>query len=87
MAYKKNEKTLSSDIPIKLFEAFNKQRTERGQVKKEAVRAMVQLWLQLPQEVQGHLINQTTDSDTFTDLAHQIANKQIQKALKKKPAK
>lgn len=87
MAYKKNEKTLGADIPRKLFEAFNKQRTERGQVKKEAVRAMVQLWLQLPQEVQGRLINQTTDSDTITDLAHQIANNQIQKALKKKTAK
>ena len=85
MAYKKNEKTLGVDIPLKLFEAFNKQRTERGQVKKEAVRAMVQLWLQLPQELQSKLMNQTTDNDTFTDLVRQIANEEIQKALKKKP--
>ena len=87
MAYKKNEKTMGADIPIKLFEAFNKQRTERGQVKKEAVRAMVQMWLQLPQEVQARLLNQTTDSDTFTDLVRQIADEQIQKALQKKTAK
>jgi hypothetical protein len=85
MAYKKNEKTLGADIPIKLFEAFNKQRTERAQVKKEAVRAMIQLWLQIPHEVQSKLMNQTTDSKTFTDLMRQIADEQIQKALKKKP--
>ena len=78
---------MGADIPIKLFEAFNKQRTERGQVKKEAVRAMVQMWLQLPQEVQARLLNQTTDSDTFTDLVRQIADEQIQKALQKKTAK
>ena len=87
MAYKKNEKTLSSDIPIKLFEAFNKQRTERAQVKKEAVRAMLQLWLQLPQEVQAKFLNQTTDDVTFTDLVRQIADEQIQKAQKKKTSK
>ena len=87
MAYKKNEKTLGADIPLKLFEAFNKQRTERCQVKKEAVRAMVQLWLQLPQEIQSKFLDQTTDNDTFTELVRQIADEQIQKALKKKTAK
>ena len=87
MAYKKNEKTLSSDIPLKLFGAFNKQRNERAQVKKEAVRAMLQLWLQLPQEVQTKFLNQTTDSGTFTDLVRQIADEQIQKAQKKKTSK
>ena len=87
MAYKKNERTLTSDIPIKLFEAFNKQRTERAQVKKEAVRAMVQLWIQIPQEIQAKLLNQTTDSGTFAELVRQIANEEIQKALKKKTAK
>jgi hypothetical protein len=87
MAYKENEKTLSSDIPMKLFEAFNKQRTQRGQVKKEAVRAMVQLWLQIPQEVQSKLMNQTTDSGSFTKLVRQIADEQIHKALKKKTSK
>ena len=85
MAYKKNEKTMGADIPTKLFEAFNKQRTERAQVKKEAVRAMVQLWLQLPQEVQAKFLNQTTDDVTFTDLVSQIVDKKIQKALKKNP--
>jgi len=84
MAYKKNEKTLGADIPTKLFEAFNKQRSERGQVKKEAVRAMVQLWIELPQELQARLLNQSTDSATFIHLVRQIADEQIQKALQKK---
>ena len=75
------------NLVLKLFEAFNKQRTERCQVKKEAVRAMVQMWLQLPQEIQSKFMNQTTGSDTFTELVRQIADEQIQKAQKKKTAK
>ena len=83
MAYKENYKTLSSDIPVELFDEFNKQRTERGQVKKEAVRAMLKLWLQLPHQTQAQLLDQSTDNDTFIALVRQIADEQIQKALKK----
>lgn len=84
MAYKDNERTLAVDIPVKLFEVFNTQRQKRGQVKKEAARAMVELWVQLPGEVQAKLLNQSLDGKSFIDLVRQIADEQIKKSLKKK---
>jgi hypothetical protein len=84
MAYNDNERTLSADIPVELFEEFNSHRKRQGQVKKEAVRAMIKLWIQLPDEIQAKLINQSLDTDSFVELVSHIANKQIKKALKKK---
>ena len=84
MAYNENERTLSADIPEKLFEEFNKQRKKHGQVKKEAVRAMVKLWVQLPEEVQAKLLNQSLDGKSFTRLVSHIADERIKKALRKK---
>jgi hypothetical protein len=80
MAYKNTEQTLTADIPAKLFEEFDSQRRKRGQVKKEAVRAMVKLWVQLPEEFQAKLLNQSTGTDSFTDLIRQIVDEQIKKA-------
>jgi hypothetical protein len=79
MAYKDMEQTLTADIPTKLFEEFNTQRKTRGQVKKEAVRAMLKLWIQLPEEFQAKLLNQSTGADSFTDLIRQIVDEQIKK--------
>jgi hypothetical protein len=84
MAYKDNERTLGADIPVDLFDEFNDQCKRLGQIKKEAVRAMVKLWVQLPDEIQAKLINQSLDTDSFVELVSHIANKQIKKALKKK---
>ena len=86
MAYKDNERTLAADIPVKLFEEFNSQRKKRCQVKKEAVRAMVKLWVQLPEEVQAKLLNQSLDGKSFISLVSHIADERIKKALKKKTA-
>ena len=79
MAYKDNEQTLAADIPVKLFEEFNSQRKKRGQVKKEAVRAMVKLWIQLPEEIQAKLLGQSLDGKSFINLVRQIADEQIKK--------
>ena len=84
MAYNDNERTLSADIPAELFEEFNTQRKKQGQVKKEAVRAMVKLWVQLPEEVQAKLLNQSLDGKSFTRLVSHIADERIKKALRKK---
>ena len=80
MAYKDDERTLGADIPLKLFEKFNKQRRKRGQVKKEAVRAMVELWLQLPEEIQAKLLNKSMVSNSFVEVMRKIADEQIKKA-------
>ena len=84
MAYRDNERTLGVDIPVELFDEFNSQRKKRGQVKKEAVRAMVKLWVQLPEEIQAKLLNQSLDGKSFISLVRQIANEQVKKSLKKK---
>lgn len=81
MAYKDIEQTLTADIPTKLFEEFNAQRKTRGQVKKEAIRAMVKLWIQLPEEFQAKLLSQSISADSFTDLVRQIVDEQIKKAI------
>jgi hypothetical protein len=80
MAYKDTEQTLAADIPVKLFEEFDSQRRKRGQVKKKAIRAMVKLWIQLPEEFQAKLLNQSVGADSFTDLVRQIVDEQIKKA-------
>ena len=82
MAYKDTEQTLAADIPAKLFEEFDSQRKNRGQVKKGAIRAMVKLWIQLPDEFQAKLLNQSTGADSFTNLVRRIVDEQIKKAKK-----
>ena len=83
MAYREDERTLGVDLPVKLFEEFNSQRKIRGQVKKEAVRAMVSLWVQLPEDAQAKLLNQSLEGKSFISLVRHIADEQIQKSLKK----
>ena len=41
---------------------------------------MVGLWVQLPEEVQAKLLNQSLDGKTFINLVRQIADEQIKKS-------
>ena len=87
MVRSKSEKLLSADIDRKVVDNFLTQASQRGFTKKRVLAAAVELWTKLPLEIQAKLLNQTTDNDTFTELVRQIADEQIQKALKKKTAK
>ena len=78
MAYKKGQTTLAADIPDTVFEAFDDQRLERGQVKKEAVSAAIRLWVSLPDELQGRLLNKTLSETYFVELIHEIVEERIQ---------
>ena len=78
MAYKSDEQTLSADIPAGLFEEFDNQRRDRGQVKKDAVRAMVRLWIGLPEEIQARLLNQVLDGSAFLELVQTIVDERIE---------
>ena len=78
---------LASKVPQVVADKFRKQAQERGQKVKTNLAAAAKLWIQLPQETQARLLNQTTDDVTLTELVRQIADEQIQKALKKKTAK
>ena len=84
---KKNEKLLSADVDRKIVDNFLSQASKRGFTKKRVLAAAVELWTKLPLEIQARLLDQSLDSGSFTDLVRQIADEQIQKALKKKSAK
>ena len=87
MVRSKNEKLLSADIDRKVVDNFLSQASKRGFTKKRVLAAAVELWTKLPLEIQAKLLDQSLDSGSFTDLVRQIADEQIQKALKKKSAK
>ena len=84
MVRSENEKLLSADMDRKLVDDFLSQASQRGFTKKRVLAAAVKLWIQLPREVQATLLDQSLDEDSFIDLVRQIADEQIQKALKKK---
>ena len=75
---------LASKVPQDVADKFRKQAQERGQKVKTNLAAAVKLWIELPEDVQARLLNQATDSAAFIALVRQIADEQIQKALKKK---
>ena len=87
---KKNKKyseagvNLASKVPAKIADAFRKQAQERGQKVKTNLAAAAKLWIQLPEEAQAKLLNQSLDGNTLVELVRQIADEQIKKSLKKK---
>lgn len=87
MVQKKSEKLLSADIDRTIVDAFLSQASQRGFTKKRVLAAAVELWTSLPLEIQAKLLDQSLDSGSFTELVRQIADEQIQKALKKRAAK
>ncbi|MHC5184649.1 MAG: hypothetical protein ACYSPI_10295 [Planctomycetota bacterium] len=87
MVQKKTEKLLSADIDRKVVDNFLSQASKRGFTKKRVLAAAVELWTKLPLEIQAKLLDQSLESGSFTELVRQIADEQIQKALKKKTTK
>ena len=82
MAYKQDEQTVSADIPAELSEIFDTQRRDRGQVKKDAVRAMIRLWVELPEEIQAKLLNQKLAGSAFLELVQSIVDERIEAGRK-----
>ncbi len=78
MAYKKNEKTLAADIPTGVFRDFEKQRFQRGQIKKQAITAALNLWISLPEDIQARIINKSLDSNALVELVEQILDQRIE---------
>ena len=87
MVQKKNEKLLSADIDSKLVDKFLTQASKSGFTKKRVLAAAIKHWIELPLEIQAQLLNEDTDRNSFNDLVRQIADEQIQKALKNKTTK
>ncbi len=84
MVQKKNEKLLSADIARKVVDEFLSQASKRGFTKKRVLAAAVNLWTHLPLEIQAKLLDQSLEEESFVELVRQIADEQIQKALKQK---
>ena len=82
MVRAKHEKLLSGDVDSKIVDEFLKQVDNRGFKKKRALAAAVQLWSELPEEVQAKLLNQSLENSAFVELVRQIADEQIKKAAK-----
>ncbi len=81
--YSEDGVNLASKVPQAVAEKFRKQAQERGQKVKTNLAAAARLWVQLPEEAQARLLNQSTDKDTFINLVRQIADEQIKKNQKK----
>ncbi len=77
MAYKKNEKTIAADVPGEVFEAFEEQRQQRGQVKKQALSSAIRLWVSLPEDIQARLLNKALKETAFIELIHEIVDQRI----------
>ncbi len=82
MAYQKDEKTIAADIPIEVFQDFESQRKQRGQVKKTAVSAAIRLWVSLPEEIQARLLNKSLPETAFIELINQIVDDRIEAGRK-----
>ena len=75
---------LASKVPTEIAEAFRNQAQERGQKVKTNLAAAAKLWIQLPEDVQAKLLNQSLDGNAFVELVRKVADEQITKAQKGK---
>lgn len=78
VAQQKNEKMLSADVDSALVDLFLEQADERGYKKKRALAAAAKLWVELPQEVQARLIDQSLDTNSFVELVQKIVDERIE---------
>ena len=74
---------LASKVPPEIAEAFRNQAQKRGQKVKTNLAAAAKLWIQLPEDVQAKLLNQSLDGKAFVEMVRHIADEQIKKARKK----
>lgn len=79
MAYRNDEKTLNADIAADLFDLLEKQRRNRGQIKKDAVQAAIKLWVDLPRDIQSSLIDRSLDANSLVILVQEIVDQRIAK--------
>lgn len=78
MAYKDDRETLSADIDKALHEQFQTQWKSRRQQKNGAVEAAIQLWIDLPLEVQAKLLAKETDANSLVRLVQEILDQRIE---------
>ena len=61
-----------------LVDAFTNQVEERGSKIKRSLAAAVKLWVELPSDIQGLLLDESLKSDSFIALVHKIVDERIE---------
>lgn len=87
MANKKNhiseEKQVNIELPESIDKALNKQRKERGQIKKRIFAAAMKLWLSLPASIQSQILDKSLPETEFEKLVTAIVDRHIEKSIPK----
>ena len=78
MAYKDTKETMSVDIDKDVYDAFQVQWKARRHYKNDAAEAAIRLWIDLPLEVQAHLIAKDLDANSLIALVREIVDERIE---------
>jgi ATP-dependent Clp protease adapter protein ClpS len=68
------EKNLGGMMNSEIVDKFTNQVNERGHKIKRALASSVKLWVELPEEIQVKLLNQSTDSNSFMDIVRKVVD-------------
>jgi len=82
MSEKKDEKSLGGMIDVSLVDRFIEQVDDRGSKIKRSLAAAVKLWIELPADVQGLLLDESLKTDSFIALVRKIVDDRIQAGRK-----
>jgi len=82
MAEKKGEKNLGAMVEEGLVDAFTEQVDGRGYKIKRSLAAAVRLWVDLPEEIQARLLNQTLAANGLVEIVQGIVDERIQAGKK-----
>jgi hypothetical protein len=87
MDEKKFEKLLSAHVDAELCDRFLQQASTRSIVKKRALAAAINLWIELPPEIQARLLDRSMKGSAFVELVQKIVDERIGSSKpKKEPA-
>lgn len=75
--YAERGANLAGKVPVTIVKKFRSQARKRGQKVKTNLAAAAKLWVELPEEVQARLLNQTLDANTFIELVREIVEERI----------
>lgn len=74
----KNAKSLGGMMDALLVDKFTQQIDERGGKIKRSLAAAVKLWIELPADLQGLLLDESLQTDSFIALVRKIVDDRIQ---------
>lgn len=76
--YEEEGANLGGKVPLDLKNKWIAQAKERGQVSKKNLAAAVKLWLELPEDIQARLLNQSLDTSAFEAMVEQVIDRKLE---------